>query len=551
MSRSYFAVLPTEAPAIPALPRRGGPWRTCFWALAALMMTLLSGCSEALVDPGSQPATLRIALVVPAVSPILADAGEAFDQADEIRVRVSGSSGTLVDVSRDLSDVGDEVRLQVEVDVDEESSSFLVELEVLWDGRTLFEAERDVSLEPGTATDAEFTLAPVPDRIETGASSVTLDALGAQSQLSAAVVFATGDEIPGATPVWTGSNPEVVEVSAEGTVVATGVGTATATASWQGLDAQVSIQVQQVVAEVDVVPATALLVEGETEQLEATLRDANQNPIPAGAVSVAWSSDDPAVATVDDTGMIEGMSEGSTTIRATADGVTGTATVTVETQAGTVRGTVVDGLGGSPIPGATVDFGEGRSASTDAQGTFELNLPVGTWTATVSAVGFVPLEITGVQSVLNETTDLGTLRLYSGDFAEFFGVWAYLGIVEYPEIPTPDWLVFQPPELFWDVDDGGGCFIVEDADVVLLSIEDDIWSFENRDLTEEEGRFFSYRITFDSANILRMEARDTEIDLTFLFERTSLTTEDFQPECSASAAGAGSGGLSAGAPFRR
>lgn len=81
-----------------------------------------------------------------------------------------------------------------------------------------------------------------------------------------------------------------------------------------------------VVAAVDVTPATLSVAVGETGDLEAVVT-------PAGASQqVTWTSSDPTIASVSETGLVTGLAVGSATITATsaADGTkTDTCTVTV------------------------------------------------------------------------------------------------------------------------------------------------------------------------------------------------------------------------------
>ena len=81
------------------------------------------------------------------------------------------------------------------------------------------------------------------------------------------------------------------------------------------------------VASVEISPSSFTLVEGEGRTAEAIPRG------PDGVVlagrSVTWTTDAPGVATVDGTGTLEGVLAGQTTVRATVEGVTGSAPVTV------------------------------------------------------------------------------------------------------------------------------------------------------------------------------------------------------------------------------
>ena len=67
-------------------------------------------------------------------------------------------------------------------------------------------------------------------------------------------------------------------------------------------------------------------------------------------------------------------------------------------QNGAVSGSVLDGRTGQPLRGATISVGDaGVSATTDIAGVFRLRLPVGSYTAEVSADGYAPQEILGIE----------------------------------------------------------------------------------------------------------------------------------------------------------
>lgn len=66
---------------------------------------------------------------------------------------------------------------------------------------------------------------------------------------------------------------------------------------------------------------------GETAQLRAEVRDQNERPMTG--VAVTWASSDPAVATVDATGLVRAVADGSASITATAGSATGQAAVSV------------------------------------------------------------------------------------------------------------------------------------------------------------------------------------------------------------------------------
>ena len=78
---------------------------------------------------------------------------------------------------------------------------------------------------------------------------------------------------------------------------------------------------------VTVLPNMASIVPGGTVQLTARSMDAEGNTL--ANRSVTWSSRFETTATVDATGLVTGITAGSATITATAEGASGTAVITV------------------------------------------------------------------------------------------------------------------------------------------------------------------------------------------------------------------------------
>jgi hypothetical protein len=80
---------------------------------------------------------------------------------------------------------------------------------------------------------------------------------------------------------------------------------------------------------VTVAPSSVTITAGQTQQFSATAKDVNGSVIPG--VTFSWSSDATSVATVNTTGLAAGVSQGTAHITATVSGVTGSATLTVNT----------------------------------------------------------------------------------------------------------------------------------------------------------------------------------------------------------------------------
>lgn len=223
-------------------------------------------------------------------------------------------------------------------------------------------------------------------------------AVGATRQFTAAPLDSTGATLSARAVAWTSRDPGVASVSSTGLVTAVAPGTATVVATVEGRTATASVLVRAArvsVAAVAVAPATASVPAGSAVQLTATPRDAGGNALTDRVV--AWSSSNESVASVSSTGRVLGTAPGTATIRATSEGVTGTATVTV-TQVVRV----------SPTTLALRDRGTsnrtGQLTATDQTGRVLLPAEV-TWTssnpaiATVDGTGLVRGVSTGTATI--------------------------------------------------------------------------------------------------------------------------------------------------------
>jgi hypothetical protein len=184
-----------------------------------------------------------------------------------------------------------------------------------------------------TATAASFsvtftaTAAPGPvAKVVVTPSTGTLDAIDDTVQLAASIQDQFGNAAQG-TVVWSSSDPAVLTVDAQGVAKAVANGTAEAIATAGTLTGKAELTVAQKVSAVVVTPANTTAVKGGTTQLAATAKDGNGFDLAAAAF--VWTTSDAAVATVDSTGLVTAVEEGSVGISAAAGGVADTATVTV------------------------------------------------------------------------------------------------------------------------------------------------------------------------------------------------------------------------------
>ncbi len=171
---------------------------------------------------------------------------------------------------------------------------------------------------------------PLPVTSVTAApATLSLTALGATGQLGATAKDGAGHAVSGVALEWHSLDEAVATVDATGEVTANAKGTAriTVTATCCAAADTVTVSVSQVASKVTVSPAGLSLTAGGISRLTASVSDANGFSIADAPIS--WSSTAATVATVDATGLVKAVAEGSATIKATSGSVTGTADVSV------------------------------------------------------------------------------------------------------------------------------------------------------------------------------------------------------------------------------
>ena len=180
----------------------------------------------------------------------------------------------------------------------------------------------------GQSGTSALTVTPVPVASVAVSPPTATVSIGLTVQLTATPKDANGNPLSGRVVTWSSDNTAVATVSGSGLVTGVAAGTAAITATSEGQSGTASITVSgQPVASVTVSPSPASVQQGATVQLTATPKDANGNPL-SGRV-VTWSSNNTAVATVNGSGLVRGVTAGSATITATSEGQSGTSAVTV------------------------------------------------------------------------------------------------------------------------------------------------------------------------------------------------------------------------------
>ncbi|KLK87968.1 hypothetical protein SZ63_08225 [Methanoculleus sediminis] len=185
----------------------------------------------------------------------------------------------------------------------------------------------------GTATVTVTDEEPVASEIEVTPPTATLVINGTQ-QFSATVRDQFGGAMTGVAVNWSCGNATVGEIAGNGLFTAKAAGTATVTATAEDLSGTATVTVSAgdpvdpVATEIAITPPQATLDVDDIQKFVVTVYDQNGNAMPAG--ETAWSSSDENVGTIDADGFFTALAAGTATVTATADGLTGTATVTVD-----------------------------------------------------------------------------------------------------------------------------------------------------------------------------------------------------------------------------
>lgn len=188
---------------------------------------------------------------------------------------------------------------------------------------TIAACGKDVVNPDGTAVDA----------VQVTPASASLQ-VGASVSLSAEVYDASGAVMPSVGVTWSSEDSSIAVVSQSGIITALKAGTVRIAASSWGKNAVAIITVNPAltvlpaVGRIAVAPSNPRVDEGQTIQLTASVLDLQDRVITG--MTITWSSSNTSRATIDNSGLVRGISSGTVTISASAGGKTGSTTVRVE-----------------------------------------------------------------------------------------------------------------------------------------------------------------------------------------------------------------------------
>lgn len=150
----------------------------------------------------------------------------------------------------------------------------------------------------------------------TGANAITI---GQSIQLNAIARDETGRPIDGRAATWVTNSTATASVSATGVVTGIAPGSATITATIEGKTGEASVSVVEVtVTSIALEVANVTLAAHQVLKLSAVARDGSGAPIPANFIS--WSTSNPGVVASRSDGSLEGLTQGTATVTASAGG---------------------------------------------------------------------------------------------------------------------------------------------------------------------------------------------------------------------------------------
>jgi uncharacterized protein YjdB len=157
----------------------------------------------------------------------------------------------------------------------------------------------------------------------------TLDAhVGEKIKFSAAAKDAAGNPIDEKPSVWFAAPFDLAGADESGEVTFHAPGVVTVGAVIAGKTGYATVNVgNPKIASLEIAPPANPIVAGGAEKLAVIARTSNGNPRTDAVI--AWTSEKPAIASVDAAGLVTGLAPGSVTIKATSEGASGTVTFQV------------------------------------------------------------------------------------------------------------------------------------------------------------------------------------------------------------------------------
>ena len=315
------------------------------------------------------------------------------------------------------------------------SDSNVATIDLVGEATAFNEGNTIISAKFQSVTSNTATLEVTDATLTVGGLTITVPPLtlaaGQSSQLAASGAYGDGTTKDVTHDVhWSSSDPAIATVSLTGLVTAVAPGTATITGTLDGQSATLSVTVTNATLNVGGLTITTppvTLAAGQGSQLAASgsYSDGTTTDVTA---NVQWSSDNPAVATVDASGLVTGVAPGTATITGTLDGQSATLSVTVTNATLNAGGltitvppmTLAAGLTGQLAASGTYSDGTSADVTANVQWSSDPAIATVSLTGLVTAVAPGTVTITGTLdgqsatlsvTVTNATINAGGLTI--------------------------------------------------------------------------------------------------------------------------------------------
>jgi uncharacterized protein YjdB len=258
---------------------------------------------------------------------------------------------------------------------------------------------QNVTLTVTSATVNTIAIAPSNGTIDVGTKRA-FTAVGVFSDSTTQVI----------TPfvTWGSSNMGVATFSTVpqlGVATAQGPGTTTVSASATGASGSVPLTVSSATLTGLTLPTSGTIAVGSTSNFRVTAQYNDGTSVPVGT-AVTWQSSDPTIATINSIGTITGVAPGTVTITATFQGISATASLTVETLASIAITQATQNV----APGTFVRL---TATGTLSDGTSTQDLtPSVTWTSSAPSVALmsnIPGTFGGAIGLTPGTSTIGAV----------------------------------------------------------------------------------------------------------------------------------------------
>lgn len=286
--------------------------------LAPVGLLLATACNSD--EPGTpavpESASVAISLRFPDALASSTGLREGYLKTNRLYVQFRDPSRVREERQVEFQPTDGESRYPMYVRLRAPRETLLFNLEVRLGDAAVFRGETPVTLRAGRLTEVTTTLIPVLAGVRAPDSVPEITAWGDTRKLTGAGILATGDTIEGVPIDWSSLDPAVATIAADGTVTGLQDGIARVVATADAFSDTASVRVHARVASVVVTPPRASIPLRSSQQYSVALFDSRGNQLPP--LPVSWSSSDPAIVSIDQTGLATAVGIGTVMINAGA-----------------------------------------------------------------------------------------------------------------------------------------------------------------------------------------------------------------------------------------